>query len=76
MSNTFYKTKQEIKNEKLTLFEQSIGKMFSLKAKAPENKNITSLIDEVVGVDRGFEHVIGKKYGNFHIDLVSLCEEC
>lgn len=67
--------KQIIRDEKLLLFEQSIGKKFSLKAKAPENKYITSLIDEVVGVDRKFEHVIGKKYGNFHIDLVSLVQE-
>lgn len=67
--------KDKLRNEKLVLFEQSIGKKFSLKAKAPGNKYMTSLIDEVAGVDREHEHIIGKKYGNFHINLVSLVEE-
>ena len=61
--------------QKLQLFEQSVGKKFSCKGKAPGMKRTTALIDEVVGVDRQFDHVIGKEYGNFHIDLVSLMEE-
>jgi hypothetical protein len=63
------------RKEKLDLFEKSIGKPFSCKAKLPDGKRTTSIMDYVEGVDRKFEHVIGRKYGNFHIDLVALADD-
>lgn len=54
------------RKEKLDLFEKSTGKKFTIK-----NDKFT-LTDEITGVDRRFDHVCGKEYGNFHVDLVEL----
>ncbi len=56
--------------EKLDMFEKSVGKHFGLAI--PQG----TLTDEITGVDRKYEHVCGKLYGNFHVDLVELIFKC
>lgn len=54
---------EDIENDLLLLFEQSIGLPFRIKA--------TPLTDVVDGVDKEMKMVKGRKYGSF---AVSLCE--
>jgi hypothetical protein len=55
---------KKIRDHCMHLFDQSRGWKFRIKG--------TPLIDEIQGVDWDHDHVIGKQYGNFHIDLCEL----
>lgn len=56
-----------IREDLLTLFEQSVGWKFRIKG--------SPLVDVVAGIDRSNKHVCGKMYGNFHVDLCELTNE-
>jgi hypothetical protein len=54
----------KIRRDCLLLFEQSVGFEFRIKG--------SPLMDICDGVNWKDQHVIGQKYGNFHIDLCEL----
>ncbi len=54
----------KIRQDCLLLFKQSVGWEFRVKG--------TQLIDICDGIDLKYQHVIGLRYGNFHIDLCEL----
>lgn len=64
------KTENELRAEKLLLFERSTGKQFTVKAKGIR----LQLFDEVTGINREHDHVCGKEYGNFHVDYCELVD--
>jgi ribosomal protein L37E len=55
---------EKIRQDCMKLFEQSVGYEFRVKG--------TPLKDFVAGVDYKYMHVVGRQFGNFHIDLVEL----
>jgi len=57
----------KIRRDILLMFEQSVGYRFRIVG--------SHLIDEVVGVDKENQQVIGKQYGSFHVDLCQLTNE-
>ena len=56
-------------------FEAAIGQPFKLVGH-PQTKFCTGMriTDTVAGVDRKYETVIGKEYGDFHVSLVQLVQ--
>jgi len=66
----FIPTMEEIRQERLNLFEQAIGMQLKVKTNP-----FPDLIDTINGVDRKLNMVNGKDYGSFHVDLVELVDQ-
>ena len=60
---------KKIEADLLELFRQSVGMRFRLMSGV---QDLVPLEDEVTGVDPAMNHVMGRKYGNFHVTLCEL----